>query len=100
MSVSNSGYRLSPHLAATTALLRQFSSPEPHARRALRLAVASLDEATMSSILEMPSLPEPDPARYFLMNHPLYPELQQLGIRNGMSFVPFVTGGSRVLNHP
>jgi hypothetical protein len=26
------------------------------------------------------------------MNHPLYPELQQLGIRNGMSFVPFATG--------
>jgi hypothetical protein len=46
----------------------------------------------MSSILEMPSLPEPDPVRYFLMNHSLYPELQQLGIRNGMSFVPFATG--------
>ena len=24
----------------------------------------------------MPSLPEPDPVQYFLMNHPLYPELQ------------------------
>ena len=24
----------------------------------------------------MPSLPEPDPIRYFLMDHPLYPELQ------------------------
>ena len=40
----------------------------------------------------MPSLPEPDPIRYFLMDHPLYPELQQLGIRNSMSFVPFATG--------
>jgi hypothetical protein len=40
----------------------------------------------------MPSLPEPDPVRYFLMNHPLYPELQRLGIRNSMSFVPFATG--------
>jgi hypothetical protein len=40
----------------------------------------------------MPSLPEPDPVRYFLMNHRHYPELQQLGIRNGMSFVPFATG--------
>jgi hypothetical protein len=39
----------------------------------------------------MPSLPEPDLVRYFLMNHRLYPELQQLGIRNGMSFVPFAT---------
>ena len=39
----------------------------------------------------MPSLPEPDPVRYFLMNHRLYPELQHLGIRNGMSFVPFAT---------
>ena len=39
----------------------------------------------------MPSLPEPDPVRYFLMNHRLHPELQQLGIRNGMSFVPFAT---------
>ena len=39
----------------------------------------------------MPSLPEPDPVRYFLMNHRHYPELQQLGIRNGMSFVPFAT---------
>ena len=40
----------------------------------------------------MPSLPEPDPIRYFLMDHPLYPELQRLGIRNSMSFVPFATG--------
>jgi hypothetical protein len=39
----------------------------------------------------MPSLPEPDPIRYFLMDHPLYPELQRLGIRNSMSFVPFAT---------
>jgi hypothetical protein len=39
----------------------------------------------------MPSLPEPDPVRYFLMNHRHYPELQQLGIRNDMSFVPFAT---------
>ena len=39
----------------------------------------------------MPSLPEPDPVRYFLMNHRHYPELQQLGIRNSMSFVPFAT---------
>ncbi len=39
-------------LAATTALLLQFSLPEPRARRALRLAAASLEEATMSSILE------------------------------------------------
>ena len=39
----------------------------------------------------MPSLPEPDPVRYFLMNHRLYPKLLQLGIRNGMSFIPFVT---------
>ena len=40
----------------------------------------------------MPSLPEPDPIRYFLMDHPLYPELQRQGIRNSMSFVPFATG--------
>jgi hypothetical protein len=40
----------------------------------------------------MPSLPEPDPIQYFLMNHQHYPKLQQLGIRNGMSFVPFATG--------
>jgi hypothetical protein len=39
----------------------------------------------------MPSLSEPDPVRYFLMNHRLYPELHQLGITNGMSFVPFAT---------
>ena len=39
----------------------------------------------------MPSLPEPNPVQYFLMNHQLYSELQQLGIRNGMSFVPFAT---------
>jgi hypothetical protein len=39
----------------------------------------------------MPSLPEPDPVRYFLMNHRHYPELQRLGIRNSMSFVPFAT---------
>jgi hypothetical protein len=39
----------------------------------------------------MSSLPEPNPVQYFLMNHQLYPELQQLGIRNGMSFVPFAT---------
>ena len=39
----------------------------------------------------MPSLPEPNPVQYFLMNHRLYSELQQLGIRNGMSFVPFAT---------
>ncbi len=39
----------------------------------------------------MPSLPEPDPVRYFLMNHRLFPALQQLGIRNVMSFVPFAT---------
>ena len=46
---SNFGYRLSHSLTATTALLRQFSSPKPRARRALRLEAASLDEATMSS---------------------------------------------------
>jgi hypothetical protein len=40
----------------------------------------------------MLSLPEPDPIRYFLMDHPLYPELQRLGIRNIMSLVPFATG--------
>jgi hypothetical protein len=39
----------------------------------------------------MPSLPDPDPVRYFLMNHRHYPELQRLGIRNDMSFVPFAT---------
>jgi len=39
----------------------------------------------------MPSLPEPDPVQYFLMNHRKYPELLQLGIRNSMSFVPFAT---------
>jgi hypothetical protein len=39
----------------------------------------------------MPSLSEPDPVRYFLMNHRLYPELHQLGITNDMSFVPFAT---------
>ena len=39
-------------LAATTALLRQFSSLEPCAQRALRLEAAYLDEVTMSSILE------------------------------------------------
>ena len=39
----------------------------------------------------MPSLPEPDPIQNFLMNHRLYPELLQRGIRNGMSFVSFAT---------
>ena len=45
----------------------------------------------------MPSLPEPDPIRHFLMDHPLYPELQRLGIRNSMSFVPFTTGAKSLL---
>ena len=45
-------------------------------------ATISLEDVLVSDLSNseemggMPSLPEPDPIRYFLMDHPLYPELQ------------------------
>jgi len=42
-------------------------------------------------LFDMPSLPEPDPVRYFMMNHRLYKELLTLAIRYDTTFIPFAT---------
>ncbi len=39
----------------------------------------------------IPSLQELDPVQYFMLNHRHCPELQQLGIKNGLHFIPFAT---------